>query len=99
MTWIIPYTTYGRDLPTGSLRIGTDCWAPTCVFSLDSLGGAQDQVLRELKGAFSSPHSLATAMLVLRRFPEGLLVKKGVASSLGLGLGVGNGGSQSNCYY
>lgn len=84
MIWIIPYSTYGRDLSTGSLRIGTDCWAPMCVFSLDSLEGAQDQVLRELKGACSSPHSLATAMLALCRFPEWVAGKEGRGEFFGV---------------
>lgn len=50
--------------------MGIDQWAPMCLFSLDCLERVQGQVLRELRGESSSPHSLTTAMLALHSFPE-----------------------------
>lgn len=64
--------------------MGIDSWAPTCLFTLDSLEGSQGLVLRELKAASSSPHSLATAGLTLCRFPEWVAGKEGCGESFGV---------------
>lgn len=64
--------------------MGIDSWAPKRLFTLDPLEGSQGLVLRELKGASSSPHSLATAILALCRFPEWVAGKEGCAESFGV---------------